>query len=35
MRNYYYDNDFDRAFEEAVDELDRAERQNKGVKANV
>ena len=35
MKNIYYDNHFDKAFEEAVDALDRAERQNKEVKANV
>jgi ribosome-associated translation inhibitor RaiA len=34
MKNYYYDNDFDRAFEEAVDELDRAERKHKEAQAN-
>ena len=29
MRNYYWDNDFDRAFDEAVDELIKKEREEK------
>ena len=29
MRNCYWDNDFDRAFDEAIDELARAERAKK------
>lgn len=29
MKNYYWDNDFDRAFDEAVDELARAEKAKK------
>ena len=27
MKNYYWDNDFDRAFDEAVDELERANKE--------
>lgn len=29
MRNYYWDNDFDRAFDEAVDEMIKKEREAK------
>ena len=34
MKNYYYDNEFDRAFGEAVEELDKEERILKVLKEN-
>ena len=29
MKNYYWDNDFDRAFDEAVEELEREQKAKK------
>ena len=34
MKNYYYDNEFDRVFDEAVEELDKEERILKVLKEN-
>lgn len=34
MKNYYYDNEFDKAFDEAVEELDKEERILKVLKEN-
>lgn len=31
MKNYYWDNDFDRAFDEAVDELERKARETRSI----